>query len=408
MNGQRAVGRTPFVAIVITAAIAIAALMIVLAGPASADEQGGPVVLAGIDAEDGGPGGHGPITTYEDLTNKIIAQVTTPGSGILVSGGNKNPSDDVTRFWDAVDAGVPTDNVTYVNGASDISNVDFTPFKMIVVVSDEVNTPSGGLTQAEDQALDARVSDVVAFVNSGGGLLGFSSAGLTNAYGYAGGLGAITADKVPDSDNITPTADGLAAGVNDTLDVCCWHDVFTSFPDFLKVLATHNGGGPGTDLPAAIGGSQVILTPTPAKLTLVPKADVNEVDEQHCVTATVEFDDGSAAPDQSVQFKVTGVSDASGQATTDSNGQAEFCYNGPPFPGDDVIKAFADSDNNGVQDAGEPEDQATKRFDAPSTEGCKVTNGGQITTDDGDKATFGANAQVSGSPKGNQTYQDHS
>lgn len=39
----------------------------------------------GIDAEDGGPGGHGPITTYEDVVNSILSNVTNGGSGILVN-----------------------------------------------------------------------------------------------------------------------------------------------------------------------------------------------------------------------------------------------------------------------------------------------------------------------------------
>ena len=46
-----------------------------------------------------------------------------------------------------------------------------------------------------------------------------------------------------------------------------------------------------------------------------------------------------------------------------------------------------------------------------STPLCQVsiTTGGRITASNGDKATFGGNAQVpkSGPPKGNQEYQDH-
>src|SRR5215207_9969423 len=36
---------------------------------------GGPVVIMGIDAEDGGPGAHGPITVYEDIVNSVLANV---------------------------------------------------------------------------------------------------------------------------------------------------------------------------------------------------------------------------------------------------------------------------------------------------------------------------------------------
>jgi len=43
-----------------------------------------------------------------------------------------------------------------------------------------------------------------------------------------------------------------------------------------------------------------------------------------------------------------------------------------------------------------------------STPGCKVTYGGRITAANGDKATFGGNAQVPASgPQGQEEYQDH-
>ena len=94
-------------------------------------------------------------------------------------------------------------------------------------------------------------------------------------------------------------------------------------------------------------------------------------------------------------------------AEHDSDGQAQFCYIGT-FPGGDAIGAFADTDDSGGQDAGEPADEATKSWVLPaSTEGCKVTNGGQITAASGDEANFGGNAQVNNGAKGNETYQDH-
>ena len=67
--------------------------------------SGGPVVLMGIDAEDGGPGGHGPLAVYANVVSSILADVTNGGSGILVIGGGKDttpPVDDVTGFWDQV------------------------------------------------------------------------------------------------------------------------------------------------------------------------------------------------------------------------------------------------------------------------------------------------------------------
>jgi hypothetical protein len=165
--------------------LAIAAALVVLFAPnsggtATAQVIGGPVVLMGIDAEDGGVGGHGPISVYDDIVNSILAEVGNGGSGILVIGGGKG-EDDVTEFWDqiAIDTG---EAVTYVNGDANIAAQSFDGFAMIAIASSEEETGSGGLTQDENDALAGRLADIAAFVNSGGGLLGFSQAGFTNPY----------------------------------------------------------------------------------------------------------------------------------------------------------------------------------------------------------------------------------
>ena len=222
--------------------------------PLKAAAAGGPVVLMGIDAEDGGVGSHGPIAAYESVVNDILSNVTNGGSGILVIGGGK-AADDVTEFWDqiATDTGVA---VTYVNGDANIAAQSFSGFAMIAVVSSVSETPSGGLTEAENDALAARVSDIAAFVNTGGGLLGFSQAGFTlNIYDYLGGLGRFTVNTNLSYTDITPTAAGLAVGITDALDICCWHDEYVTFPAFLGVLATNSSTGN----PAAIGGDRVVV-----------------------------------------------------------------------------------------------------------------------------------------------------
>jgi Big-like domain-containing protein len=148
----------------------------------------------------------------------------------------------------------------------------------------------------------------------------------------------------------------------------------------------------------------------PASLTLTPSTATNTVDSQHCVTATVTDAFGNPTPGITVRFSVTGSVTTSGSQTTDANGQATFCYTGPALPGSDVITAYADTNNNGVQDPGEPSGAATKAWVLPqSTAGCKVTDGGRITAANGDKATFGSIATVSasGTPSGAQEYQDH-
>lgn len=216
---------------------------------------GGPLVLMGIDAEDGGPGRHGPISVYVNIVNSLLVSGTNGGSGLLVIGGGKAPFDSVTKFWDAI-AVMTAQPVVYVNGDPGIRVQPFGGFALIAVVSSEPRTPGGGLTQDENDALATRASDVESFVNSGGALLGFTQAGLSNPYAYVAGFGGIINTNLQ-YEHITPTAEGLLVGITDELDVCCWHDEYVTFPSFLEVLATNDDTGNA----AAIGGSQVMLPP---------------------------------------------------------------------------------------------------------------------------------------------------
>ncbi len=247
-------------------ALALVLVPMAAVGPASgqAGGAGGPIVLMGIDAEDGGPGGHGPTDVYASvLTNGLIAKAAK-GAGLLVIGGNKSATDDVTEFWNevATKAGIA---VTYANGAA-IDTVDFTPFKIIAVASDEDQTPGGGLTQAENDSLAARRNAIAQHVNANGGLFGMASTFTAGAgaYGYLAAVGSFQVSTTS-FDDITSTADGQAVGINDTdLDVCCWHNTYTRFPNFLRVLATNAAPGTtGAGEPAALGGAAVTLGECP-------------------------------------------------------------------------------------------------------------------------------------------------
>jgi protocatechuate 3,4-dioxygenase beta subunit len=166
------------------------------------------------------------------------------------------------------------------------------------------------------------------------------------------------------------------------------------------------------------GAAEKTWTPgAPATLTLTPAADENTVGEEHCVTATVRDAFGNPVPGVTVRFSVptsvaTFASPSSGVDVTDSNGEATFCYSAS-LPGEDAIHAFADTDDDGTQDAGEPFGDATKTWTPPaSTELCevKITQGGWIIANNGDRASFGGNAKVSAdgsSVQGQQQYQDH-
>jgi hypothetical protein len=156
-------------------------------------------------------------------------------------------------------------------------------------------------------------------------------------------------------------------------------------------------------------------TPAPATLRLAPATATNVVGTQHCVTATVKDASGTATAGIAVVFSVptataTHASPASGSSTTDSNGQAVFCFTAS-LPGQDAIHAFADTNRNGTQDTGEPFGDATKTWTLPpSTAFCTVTitNGGWIIANNGDHANFGGNAKADGggTASGQENYQD--
>jgi hypothetical protein len=155
-----------------------------------------------------------------------------------------------------------------------------------------------------------------------------------------------------------------------------------------------------------------VSTRIPATVVLDPPAATNPVGTEHCVTATVRDAFGNPVQDVAVRFAVQGSVNTSGSATTDSNGQASFCYQGPPLPGADAITAFADTDGDGTQDPDEPSGAATKTWVLPQTTPlCEIniTQGGWIIAQNGDRATFGGNAKADGAgvTTGEQEYQDH-
>jgi hypothetical protein len=172
-----------------------------------------------------------------------------------------------------------------------------------------------------------------------------------------------------------------------------------------------------TGRPGNLFGLCLLGEPTAAvkkkTLTLTPKTAVNPVDSKHTVTAELR-EDGTLLNGFIVRFQVTGSVNATGSCKTGTTGpgQCTFTYTGPAFPGADLIHAYADLNNNNVQDADEPFDDATKEWILPKSDAfceVKITYGGRITADNGDKASFGGNAKVNGQgdPQGQEEYQDH-
>ncbi len=147
----------------------------------------------------------------------------------------------------------------------------------------------------------------------------------------------------------------------------------------------------------------------PDALDLSPGSATNVVGSEHCVSAAVADEAGDPAPGVVVRFSVQGTVDTAAAATTDAGGRARFCYTGPELPGADEIAAFADTNSDGDQDAGEPGGVAAKTWAAPqSTPGCRAWGTGRIVTADGDRATFHGKADTrrGNPPSGREIYTD--
>lgn len=352
------VGTSPGRILLLTVLMAlVAALLVVPASPSQA-QTGGPLVLTGIDAEDCGPGGHGPIGNYVTLVNDgILANTTNSGDGILVIGANGSGPQ---NFWNAIGTGTG-ENVTFGDENSDLSG-----FQMVGVVGSAPETCSG-LTQAQNNVLETRQADFTDFVNNGGGLLGNTQADFVNQYAYLSAVGTISSATFH-YDNIDPTPAGEAVGVTDDLDVCCWHNVFTAFPAFLEVLAFPAG----TTHAAAIGGQNVVL---PSGITLDPATAQNPAGSDHTVTATVTDGEGNPLPGELVSFSVTAgpnAGEASDPATgecspdsceTDATGEVAWTYTSNGAAGTDDIEACFDDDDGTERCATATKEWVTQQVD---------------------------------------------
>jgi hypothetical protein len=181
--------------------------------------------------------------------------------------------------------------------------------------------------------------------------------------------------------------------------------------------AVYSGDSQNSSSKSVCGSEQVVVRAgPPATLLLTPPFKTNTVGDQHCVTATVRDLFGNPTPGITVRFTVIGAAATfstppSGSSTTNAAGQAGFCFTAA-LPGANGIHAFADTNNSGNQDAGEPFGDATKTWILPvGTALCevKITQGGWITTIMGDRASFGgvARSDAAGAASGNEEYQDH-
>ncbi len=258
---------------------------------------GGPVILMGVDPEfDGAHNqGHGHMSNWAELVEEgILARISNGGSGILVI-GMAPANSGVRAYWTEL-GNLTGQNVAFAQDSAEIATVNFSGYAMIGVASsycemNPVSYPSDeGLDNAGNNALVSRAADVAGFVNSGGGLLGFTQATreasckFENPWGYIGDLGDFETQVGLCYSVIVPTDEGNEVKLTDPeFSFSCWHDVFTSGPDFLDVLAWRRGyegdlsGVSADNIPtgkqaAALGGTRVILQ--------IPEKDEKEPEEE--------------------------------------------------------------------------------------------------------------------------------
>jgi hypothetical protein len=152
------------------------------------------------------------------------------------------------------------------------------------------------------------------------------------------------------------------------------------------------GGGQGAQGFVEGFRTEDVVAP-PSAVVLTPPTAVNTVGTSHTVTATVGAA-GEARSGYAVDFSVAGSVSTSGSCTTDAEGRCTFTYDGPLFPGADLITACADGNRDGDIDPGEPCGEATKIWILPVATPGQVTGGGWIFKPASvEMVSFGFNAQ---------------
>jgi len=346
--------RTPLRAAL--AAVLVACLTTGSPSPAAA---GGPVMLAGHDPDD-----HGFQAQYAQLFTALRAAVYNGGDGILAIGANTG-SEAANWVTSVASQMTPPQTVTFVNGSS-ISSISFNGFAVLYIPSTDHNVSGGISVSTEQQRLVDRAVDVANFITAGGGLFGLTQEGAATPYEYLGPFATVTAIELSETgdcdgnsgfqtfDNVTPTPLGATLGITNTnMDGCCWHNVFTTYSDFLSPLALANE--PGCTLPQPIDGMASVIgcleCGIPGQLGLSPAQDFNPPGTYHDMTATLVEAVAPNDPIAGVNVTFTVISGPnagdSGIDTTDANGQAFFSYLGDGGSGVDRIQATSPNPGGG-------------------------------------------------------------
>ena len=226
------------------------------------DALAGKVYVSGQDSDDSG---HVSQAYGSQLLTFVGTGNTNGGSGILLLGGDTSTSGGTIASWNTT-AG---QTLTFASGAAAISAANFSSYAGIFMASAFTQT-TGGISQAELNAINARSADISTFVNTGGNLMALTEQGLTGAWGWFP-LGGLVTTAIGTS-NISQTAALAAAGLiatNAEIAGNLYHNDFTGPPGFfgLNVLAVDNGTGHAVILGGDV--NTVIAVPEPETYALM-------------------------------------------------------------------------------------------------------------------------------------------
>ena len=142
------------------------------------DEFGGPVILMGLDSEQGaGSGGHSSVEDHASMVESLLEDVVNGGEGTLALGGSEDETNNVQPYWEENIGENVEEEVTFVD-SDDIETHSFDGYAMIGIASSThlINTgpfqPDEGLTNEENGMVADRSGYIATFVNNGGGFLG--------------------------------------------------------------------------------------------------------------------------------------------------------------------------------------------------------------------------------------------
>jgi hypothetical protein len=260
-----------------TRAIVVAAALIAVVYSGITPAEGGSIFVTGEDPDfhdQAGPNTLGAIHIIDQSlafarngnTAPILFVYTDPAPNIALG----DHLDSQTGLIDAgYTVGTTPGNHYVIANAAQFATIDLSSFSAIFIPSDH----GGSLMESDLVALDSRSTDIIKYLNAGGGLVALAEDGdhaggnSAKLFGFLPFLVSSTAFETFESGNTLTTA-GLALGLtNSDINGNFSHNVFTSTGGMTVVANNPNGDILGLDFRGTIGPSGVV--PEPGTLALL-------------------------------------------------------------------------------------------------------------------------------------------